>query len=260
VGTAPLLITLEWPKAQGHWDNAQIREFAAVATQVASLAQPDYLDLAPEVNRYLLRNPAELEAVRSLIQTAAGAIHQQAPHTKVLVSVDAELLAGRYGRPKSPGGKSPERSEMLSLLSAVDVVGLSTEPQNGFQVPEQVPPDYLVVIRNALGRKPVLVTRVAVRITGKVPREVVAEAGFLERMRLACYWLNAELVARPDLDYREPEGWPQKAEVSPAELVELAASGWNLLPRWKRVSQLSVAPPADPVNRAPGYAPPIGAQ
>lgn len=260
VGVAPLLITLEWPKAQANWNAAQIREFAAVATQVASAAQPDYLDLAPEVNRYLLRNPAELEAVRSLIQTAAGAIHQQAPHTKVVVSVDTELLAGLYGGARTPGtnpssGKSPEPSEWVSLLSAVDVVGLSTEPQNGFRLPEQVPPDYLVVIRNALGRKPVLVTRLAVRITGKSPREVAAEAGFLERIRLACYWLNAELVARPEISFREPEGWPRDAALSPAELVELAASGWNMLPRWKRVSQLSIAPPVDPANRAPGYGP-----
>lgn len=249
VGQAPLLVTLEWPVNSPRWTPDKIREFAGVAAAIASQAQPDYLDFAPEVNRYLARNPEELEAVRSLVQTATASIHRATSRTKVVMSLDTELLAGIYGRgkpgaaPAATAGRGDDVTPILELLAGVDAVGLASEPQTGFRLAEQIPPDYLVALRNALGRKPVLVTRLLVRVTGKSPREVAAEAGFLERLRLVCYWLNAEMVARPDIEFKNPGAWPSDLKLSPSQLVELASAGWDLLPHWKRVGQLSVAPP-----------------
>ena len=252
IGAAPLLVTLDWSATGGtppKWSPKRIREYAAMAGQIATTAQPDYLDIAPEVNRYLGRNLAELETVRALLQATAASVHRATSRTRVVVSLNAELLAGIYGRVKGSGITPPpplkreDAEGILSLLTSADAVGLATEPQTGFQLAEQMPSDYLLALKAALGRKPVLVTRVAVHVTGKSPREMIGEAGFLERTRQTCYWLGAEIVARPEVEFKDPGAWPTEMKVSPSELVELAKAGWNTLPHWKRVSQLSVAPP-----------------
>jgi len=256
IGSAPLLISLDWltpdrgaVRGGGVFNAAWVKQYGSVVEELATAGRPEHFDVAPEVNVYLSRHPEQLEAVRSLIRTAAAMARDGAPHTSVLVSFNVETLAGLYGRNTvQPFGLLPKLRKddalaTLTLLREVTAVGLTTYPQAGYLTADLMPTEYMLTIKRYLQQKPLLFTGVTVRVDGKTPREVAAQTAFLPRMMQQLYWLDAKLVAKPDIQYTESPAWPKDLKYKPLDLVAPALSGWETLPRWERVSRLSVTLP-----------------
>jgi outer membrane protein assembly factor BamB len=190
--------TAEWQK-----------EYAAVCAQLAAAARPEHFDILPEINAYLARAPQDLAEVRELIRTVVPEVRRASPNTRVSVSLNCELLAGRYGRGDyRPFGPPPDPgrvtlAQVLEIAALVDEVGLTSYPQAAFLRPADMPPDYLLSARKVLNGKPVLLTRMAVKLDEKVPTGQLLQAWLVRRILQNCYWLEAPVVAYPDLVVEE---------------------------------------------------------
>ncbi|MCC2670379.1 MAG: hypothetical protein K0Q72_2850 [Armatimonadetes bacterium] len=258
-GGMPLVITLDWltpdrsrlrgPNPGPTWTPDRIKAFVEAVRAIATGSTPAHFDLAPEVNVYLTKRPAEIETVRSVIRAAAAAVHQASPNTKVLLSFNAEVLSGSYGHTRHlslgemPNLRPDDLLAILGLLKEVEEVGLSAFPQSGFTTEDRLPAGYLLALKPYLERKPILVTRLQVQVDGRSPMEVAKQAAFLPRLLRECYWLHAEIVARPEVSGQELAVWPKEAKVTLAEALQISQQGWNYVPHWTRVGELSVAVP-----------------
>jgi hypothetical protein len=213
----PLLLSLDrlnaahsaWTDAAAHppFTPEWRAEYAKVCRELAT-ARPEYFEILPEINVYLTHAPKQRAAVTALVQALAREIHAVSPATRVVVSFNVEVLAGTYGRGAyRPFGELvlPRKAapgESLAVAAAADAVGLTSYPQAALKLPTQVPPDYLLSFREVLGERPLLVTQLAVRPEEKLgPARVVqdVQATWLRRLLQNCYWLDAALVAYPDL-------------------------------------------------------------
>ena len=243
VKDVPLLISIDWQDSS--LNGAQLPEigaFAEACRRVAREASPEYLDVAPEVNVLLARSPARLEYVRALISAARAAVRGASSNTRVLVSLNVEVLTSRYGDgPWKPFATVPERKTDLpvlaKLLEEVDAVGLTSRPQSAFDSPVRIPGDYFLGLLPALARKPVLITRLEVRITGSTPRERQECRVMARRLLQLSYWMNAQLTVYPDLDV---EGADRAGAVRRKDEA-LARSLWADVPHWKRVEALTAS-------------------
>lgn len=251
----PLLVSLEWLDptrttirgGQSGWSAREIANFAAVCERLAREVSPQHLDLAPEVNVWLSRDPLRLPAVRALLQTAIAAVKKVSPETKVLISLNREVLARRYGRGSyTPFGRvvfpnAENQRAILSLLDQVDEIGLTSLPQSAFTSPLEIPGDYLLGLKYELPQKPLLLTRLAVTWEKSDRTPEITQASFLKHVLQATYWINAELVAYPELIGPKQPAGDEKPDVvlGVAGEPRLALAYWRDTLQWKRVSQLS---------------------
>ncbi len=252
----PLLLSLDWLDAQRSTPLGAVltangtAEFAELCGHLAALSRPAWFDVAPEVNVYLARNPAQQEAVLSLIRAAREAVHAGYGPAKVTASCNLEVLTNRYtSADYQPFGRVPrvpkQAAELLPALGEViDAVGVSSYPQCAYARPEQMPADHFLApkeaLLQALTAKPFLVTSIAVWRNPKLGEAEARQAGFVRRALRACYWLDAPLVAYPEaLAPLKPMG----ASVLPGKGGETERE-WREVLAWKRVMKLSSQVPA----------------
>ncbi|HTE21009.1 MAG TPA: hypothetical protein VK689_21800, partial [Armatimonadota bacterium] len=210
----PLVLVLDWlngprtgrigPHPNAGWEAAERQQFAETCAQLAAAVKPEHFEVGSDVNVYLARYPDQLEPVRALIRTARAAIQRVSPATGVLFSFNAEVLTGTYGR----GGHLPftdvplvgptSRGKQVTLVTEVDEVGLTTYPQAGNIQPNQMARDYFIKLRRLLGGKPVLLTRVAVHWNDSEIAGLL-QTQYLKHLFRVLYWLDARVVAYPDL-------------------------------------------------------------
>jgi hypothetical protein len=143
----------------------------------------------------------------------------------------------------------------LELAWRADAVGLTCSPQTAFTGSASPPPDYLVRLKPVFGAKPLLVTRAAVQVDGKQPLFLAEQASFTRRLLQNCYWLDAAIVAYPEL---LGSGTGEPARDVALRVVENdrpALRAWQSVLHWKRVKHLTVplteaaaAPENAPVN------------
>jgi hypothetical protein len=230
--------------------------FAAACRALAAAAHPEHIDLAPDVNVFLSRHPELLEGVRRLLQRARQAIREASSKTRVLVSINAEVLTGRYGRgPERPfGDPDPLRAigltQLRSVLEDGDEIGITTCPQSAFATPADLPTDYLLSLQQTLApnsgealRKPILITRLLLRYDEQPQPPGLAQAGFLKHLEQACYWLNAVMVACPELVTDEEKG-PFALRVR--DQGRPALTLWESALAWKKVDHLTAEAAAQP--------------
>ncbi|HTE17222.1 MAG TPA: hypothetical protein VK689_02445, partial [Armatimonadota bacterium] len=185
--------------------------------------------------------------------------------TRVVVSFNVEVLAGTYGRGSyRPFGELvlPRKAapgESLAVAVAADAVGLTSYPQSALKLPTQVPPDYLLSFRKVLGERPLLVTKLAVRPEEKLgPARVVqdVQATWLRRLLQNCYWLDAALVAYPDLVTEETGRAASPVALRVGAEARLGLGVWRNVFGWQRVARLTLAaqrdPDAEPGAQEPG--------
>ncbi len=253
----PLALSLEWldetrarlvgPPMDGGWTPETVASFARLCEQLASVAKPAWFDVAPEVNVYLAREAKQAEAVLGLVQAAARAVRKGSPGTKVLVSLNVEVLAGLYGRAGYlPYGRfalprQPDLAAARALADAVDAIGLSTCPQAAFAQPAQIPGDYLLALKAAIPGKPLLITRLLARGVPRGPRGALEQAAFLKRLFQVAYWLDAPLVAYPEL---RAAGAGDERALFAGDQPRPALAVWRDVLAWKRVARLTAAAPA----------------
>jgi outer membrane protein assembly factor BamB len=254
----PLLVSMDWLDptrttirgGQAEWSERDIGEFAAVCARVAREVGPDHLDLAPEVDVYLARDLNRLSTVRALLRAATAAVKKASPRTKVLISLNREVLARRYGQGNfSPFGKlgflnRDEQAQLMSLLDEVDEVGLTSIPQSAFRSPLEIPGDYLLSLKAVLpAKKPLLITQLAIRYEEKEKNSETSQASYLRHLFQTAYWLNYELVAYPDLlGSKRPSGDKTPDLALRVEGQDrLAAAYWRDALQWKRVDRLTAA-------------------
>jgi hypothetical protein len=226
-------------------------EFVPICRAVAEAGQPEYLDLAPEVNIWLARFPGAGEEVAALVRAAAGAMKEVSPRTRVLVSLNAEALNGRYGRgPSRPFGlfrAQPGANEALeAVLEAVDAVGLTTEPRVGFADPVDYPADFLLDAAHLARNRPVLVTDIRAELADGSVLGLVRQLSALKHVLQACYWLDARIVAYPALRAPGPAG-PTAGDSRDYALwagskTRSALAAWLEVFRWPEVRRLSTSP------------------
>lgn len=253
-----LLIIVDWlnpkrservsPLSSGGWNNAETAVFSRACAELAEAVKPEYLEIASEVNVYLTRRPDELEPVRSLIRTTRRAVSRSAEKTKVLVSFNCEVQSNFYGRtPYVPFGDLPDRTRearqaILSLAAEVEAVGLSTRPQAAFIQAGQVGPQYLAARRQELGGKPVLITRLEARYDDSSVPSIV-QRQFLRKMFQTAYWLDALMVAYPDIRREEVSGAIADVTLASGSVHRPAMAEWKSVLGWKWVEALTAQPP-----------------
>lgn len=250
---APMLLQMDWldaerdrllaPGAPASWTAAATGKFVDVCRRVAAAVQPDYFDIAPELNVFLARRPDQVENVLELMRSARRAIQGASPRTKVLVSFNCEVMQGIYGKGEdrpfgtlnSPPGKEP--LDLRPLIQELDAVGLTSHPQSAFRHVREMPGDYLLAARRLVGDKPLLVTGIRVKVPERdwpPPR-----ISYLRRMLQLCYWLDAELVVYPEVIVEEKE---KELAARAREPDHPALGTWDDVLSWKRVGRLSAAP------------------
>lgn len=167
----------------------------------------------------------------------------------MLVSLNREVLARKYGRGNyTPFGKvtfpnQEEQRTLLSLLDEVDEVGLTSVPQSAFKSPLDLPGDYLLGLKKELPKKPLLLTRIAVNWDKEDKTPEISQASFLKHVLQAAYWIDAELIAYPEM-----HGQPRTLGDETPETAlgvegteRLALAYWRDTLQWKRVSKLTAA-------------------
>jgi outer membrane protein assembly factor BamB len=256
-GGAPLVLSLNRLNPfRNQWlDSASTRPFtqgwvddyAAACGRIAAAARPDFFDVLPELNVYLARYPEVLPQARALAQAIAKAARAASPGTRVVISFNCEVASGKYGRGEYlPFGKvePPSRTiltDSLTLAADVDAVGLTSYPQAGFLKPQDVPPDYFGSFKRTFGDRPVLVTRLGVRLDDKPAVGPAFQAGFVRRLLQNCYWLDAPVVAYPDLIAEAPDDALAPMALRVGKEARPALAVWRDVFRWKRVSRLAAA-------------------
>lgn len=255
----PLLISLDWLNPRREQPLASVltangmAEFAQACGQLAAAGRPAWFDVAPELNIYLARNPAQQEAVLALVRTAGAAIHSAYGPAKVVATCNLEVLTSKYGMTDyQPFGKVPrvlkQPEELLPALgTVVDALGISSYPQCAYARPENVPGDHFLALKDALAKdvpgKPLLVTQLLVWRNLKLGDAAARQASFVRRALRACYWLDAPLVAYPEaLEEPKMMGASLRAVASkdgklPSGDPELE---WREVLAWKRVEKLTV--------------------
>jgi hypothetical protein len=258
----PLLLTLDWLDAQRSEPLGSVltangtAAFAQLCGELAAAGHPAWFDVAPEVNIYLARHPAQQNAVLSLIRTAGEAVRAAYGPAKVTASCNLEVLTSRYGVTEyKPFGQVPrvltQPSELLPALGEViDAVGVTSNPQTAYARPENMPGDHFLALRDAVRKdlpgKPLLVTEIAVWRNPKLADAEIRQAAYVRRVLRACYWLDAPLVAYPAaVEALKPmsasllpgtTGKPEKHDGS-------AEQEWREVLAWKRVRKLSTQVP-----------------
>lgn len=252
----PLLLSLDWLDptrttirgGQTGWSAGDTAAFAALCERLVQEAAPQHFDLAPEVDVYLSRDLKRLSAVRALLQAAVKAVKKASPATKVLISLNREVLARRYGRGAyAPFGKvaflnREEQGQLLSLLDEVDEIGLTSVPQSAFRSPVEIPGDYLLGLQGVLPpKKPILLTRLAVQWDDTDKRTEVTQASYLKHLIQTAYWINAEWVAYPELLGAKRGAGDRSADLALRvdQQDRIALLYWRDTLRWKRVSRLT---------------------
>lgn len=262
----PLLVQLDWLDARRENPRGgtgprvtreRVEALLSLCARLAEEVEPEYFDVAPEVNIYLRRYPDQARVLQDLIQRARNTVQQVAPSCRVLVSLNAEVALDLYGRMlHKPYGDlprtSPETAQVLaSLLTLVDTIGISSQPQAAFPTAEQMPPDYLLRLKVALPRKPLVLTRLVIQADKGDFLSRATQAGFGERLLEAAYWMNARLVAQPEwIGHTRPPRNPEGK--TPVDVVQLAMERWRGAVRFERRDQLTAIPPpaADGVDGA----------
>lgn len=235
---------------------AWVKYYASICRLVAAAAKPEHFDILPEINVYLARFPKELARVRELVRTLAHEVHEASPETKVVVSMNCEVLDGTYGKGTyRPFGKlevpmGPVLDRALPVTLEADEVGLTSYPQAAFTNPSMVPPTYLTDFKPAFGEKPVLITGLALRVGEKTPTEF-DRAWFLSRVLHSCYWLNARVVAYPDLVTDDKDAKVAEFALRIADRERMGLSVWREVFAWKKVDRLTLAED-EPTGSAPG--------
>jgi hypothetical protein len=249
---APMLLVMDWMDATRSaavglgggrtFAPDRVAAFARACGQLAAIAHPAHFDLAPEVNVYLAHHPERFEAVGALLREAAQRVKEASGGTQTALSLNVECLTRRYGRKEYQLFGPVERSQMpafaglLPLIQEVEEVGLASRPQAAFGRAADLPGDYFLSLREALGKKPVLVTQLSVKVDEQVPSGEAEQAGFVKRLLQACYWLDAPLVAYPEAVPPE-KGNPFALKDGDQPRPALAV--WRDTLAWKRVRRLS---------------------
>lgn len=257
-----ILVSLDWlnrdrssrlhAEGAGGWSGREIQRFAAACAQIADAVRPQHFEIASEVDVYLARNPDALESVRSLIRATRRAVKQTSPDTRVVISFNCEVLGGFYGRTRYfPFGELPEltgaaRSRISSLADEVEVVGLTTRPQAGFIQAGQMGPNYFLARRAALGDKPVIITRMEAR-WDHTDSASVAQTRFLKRLFQLTYWLNAQVVAYPDLT-ESTGAAAADVRLRNGAMGRPAMAEWKSVLGWCHVEELTAAPPSPQIS------------
>jgi hypothetical protein len=231
----------------GGWSDREITDFARTCAELARAARPDHFEVASDVNVYLALHPGEVERVRKLVRAARAAVARVSPDTKLTLSYNCEVLGGVYGRTHYfPFGDLPEikradRQAVLSLAEEVEEVALTTRPQSGFVQPRQMGPNYYLARRQELGNKPVLVTRVEARLD-ETDAALITQEQFMKRVLRLFYWLDARLVAYPNL---RPVGKGSGPDVAlQVDAVRRPAlSAWKDTLGWRWVQKLTAEVP-----------------
>lgn len=275
----PLSLELDWLDARRagvrggagiHWTDATASEFVALCARLAAEAGPAFFDVAPEANVYLRRYPDQMETVLGLLTDARLAIKQAAPGCLVVASLNVEVLLDLYGKglirpfgdlpkaaPQPRAAAEAQLMEFARIAGMVDGIGLTLRPQTAFRNTGVLPPDYLLRLRRFVPGKPMLVTRIVVEADapGRIARG--DQAGYARRVLQCCYWLNARMVAQPEL-----MGYPETAvgeNGGRTDPIRQIAQKWQRVVTWERVNKLTAKPPqlASPL---PVPAPETGSQ
>ena len=167
----------------------------------------------------------------------------------MLISFNCEVLARRYGRGNySPFGKvvfanQEEQKALISLFDEVEAVGLTSIPQSAFKLPAEIPGDYLLGLKATLPKKPLLLTRLAMRWDESDKTPEATQASYLKHVLQSPYWINAELVAYPELVVAKaaPGEKPAEMALRVESQERLALAYWRDSLQWKRVSRLTAA-------------------
>ena len=256
---AGMVLVLDWlsldrrsrinATAPGGWSDREIAEFAHTCAELVRTRQPDHFEVASDVNVYLALHPSEVERVRKLVRAARAAVAAVSNHTRVTISYNCEVLGKVYGRTHYfPFGDLPEiktadRQAAISLAAEVEEVALTTRPQSGFIQPRQMGPSYFLARRQELGNKPVLITRMETRFDETDAASLTQEQ-FMHRLFRLLYWLDARVVAYPDLrPSGKGSGLDVALQMGPVRRPALAE--WKDPLSWKWVQKLTadVPPP-----------------
>src|SRR5262249_17519132 len=127
--------------------------------------------------------------------------------------------------------------ELPPLAGEVDEVGLTSQPQAGFGKGGEIPNDYLLRIKAALGEKPPLITRPAIPLEPPASPPAISPSAFVKRMLQTCYWLDARLVAYPEFFSDTKDN---KVALVAAGLSRPALKVWADVLEWKRVEHLTL--------------------
>lgn len=133
-----LIINIDWLdnkrsslRGDEFWSfqDAFVKEkFIRSVITACELYQPDYINLAVEVNYLALLNPNEFRYFLDVYNYSKSLIDSLSPKTKVGVTFQLQLLAGAHGE--------WSRNESLSVINAfgdnIDYIGISTYPSVNF--------------------------------------------------------------------------------------------------------------------------------
>jgi outer membrane protein assembly factor BamB len=251
-GRLPMLMEMDWTHVPGQaaiaarqeWNPERVAALAAACAELVTTAHPEHLNVAPEVNAYLARYPDQTEAVQAMIAATRSAVEKASPKTRVSISLNVEVLRGLYGNGRyRPLGKlvsSKEQSNVAvsSLVGLVDEVGLTSRPQSAFGKAEEIPGDYLLGIRAMFAQKPVLITAIDARMDSDDKVVALEQALFVKRLLQLCYWLDAEMVAYPNL---AAESKADCSALMAEEKARPALAPWAEALGWKKVQKLTLA-------------------
>ncbi len=250
----PLLLSLDWldatrvtllgPQKQPVWTAERAEQFVRTCAHLARATRPEYFEVGCELNVYVTRRPEELPKVVELMLAARAAIRAASPGTQVLISLNAELLHGRYGKAGyRPFGDLPKSAplvaELQPLVEGMDAVGLTSHPQAAFPEVLDLPGNYLLALREQLGQKPLLLTRFTVRMDKPYSLKS-RQLDHVRRLLQLCYWVDASLMVYPEIRCEAPEG-ELAARLRDPNLPALGH--WNDVLAFRRVDRLSAAPP-----------------
>ena len=220
-----------------------IAGYARLCAALADAGHPEHFEVLPDVNVYLNRFPEKAASVHDLLSAATRAIHAASPATRVCASLNQEVLSGQYGRGTFlPFGKLPETgkqrlADLLAVLSPVDEFGLSAYPQSAYSQTSLMPVNYFQASAQALSGKPLLITRLAVRLDERVSVAEQEQERFLRLLFRSAYWLDAPLICYPELvrDRDDPRDASQVLRVG--DTTRKALDVWQAVLSWKRVER-----------------------
>jgi hypothetical protein len=263
----PLLMSLEWLDPQRTRALvADPQALAALCGRLAAAAGAEWVDVAPEVNVYLLRRPEEAAAIGERVALVAAAVREAAPGSRLLVSVNLEVLAGIYGRGRRPvfgpiaRRELRQQPDLRGLVGLVDAVGLTSHPQSGYREGEAPHPEHFLAARALLPATPLLITRASVHVEAESQRVRRQQMALARGLAQLAYWLDAELVVYPEVTGQLTAGAPaarvrlvgqggEEAPVPPPTARVFPAAGiWADVPHWRRVEKLSAGDKLPPLS------------
>lgn len=130
--------------------------FANYALRVVEATRPDYLAIGIESNILLTNSPADWPAYKGFHRHAYRMVKERHPNLPVFFTIEALHLMGL-----SDGADSGrQKTEVLELLDASDMVALSVYPHMSYDVPRPLPADFFDFARElsqAAGGKPLAI-------------------------------------------------------------------------------------------------------